>query len=85
MNQNNKPKATFKAKGVSATIWENKSRDGFTTASVVLEKRYKTENGEWKSTNSLSVHDLAKARNVLEKAQEFLLTGDGQNATSVDE
>ena len=66
-----KPKATFRAGSISAAIWSNDNGKGeyFT---ITLKRDYK-ENNEWKSTSSLRINDLPKARIVLEKAYEFVV------------
>ncbi len=75
--------------GVSAAVWENAGKEGKTYFSVSLEKRYKTETGEWKNTGSLRTADLPKAVLALQKAYEFLVIKETtqnqpQTATVVD-
>lgn len=70
--EKNMPKRKFRAGGVSATIWQNKSKDGKEFSTVSFEKGYKDKEGAWKSTNYLGVGDLPKAMVVLGKAYEFL-------------
>lgn len=63
------PEISFKAGSITAAVWVNNVGKGdFYTIS--LKRDYK-ENDEWKTTNSLRVNDLPKARVVLEKAYEF--------------
>ena len=44
---------------------------------VVLNKRYKTAEGEWKSTNSLGANDIPKALLALIMAYKHMLMADG--------
>ena len=37
-----------------------------------FQKRYKTADGEWKSTNSLDADDIPKAKLVLNEAYKYL-------------
>jgi len=72
----NQPETRFLAGGVSASVWTNKrtDKDGnpIETQSVTFQKRYKDENGEWKSTASLRDRDLPNAMVVLAKAYEYM-------------
>ncbi len=66
------PVQKFRAGAISASIWENKSKDGNEFKSVSFEKGYKDDKGDWQKTNSLYVSDLPKAIVVLSKAYEAL-------------
>ena len=66
------PKISFKAGSVSAAVWSNNSGKG-EYYTITLKRDYK-EKEEWKSTASLRINDLPKARIVLEKAYEFIVT-----------
>jgi len=70
--EKNTPEKKFRAGTVSATVWKNQSKEGNDFSSVSFEKGYKDANGEWKSTNHLSVNDLPKALVVIGKAFEHL-------------
>ncbi|MBD3361320.1 hypothetical protein GF358_00855 [Candidatus Woesearchaeota archaeon] len=70
------PVQKFRAGTVTASIWENTSKDGNHFKSVSFEKGYKDNNGDWKQTNNLSVGDLPKAIVVLSKAYEALALKD---------
>jgi len=70
-----KPIKVFKAGSIEAAIFENQTAKG-TMKNVVLSKRYKTAEGEWKSTNSLGLNDIPKAILVLIMAYKYLLMGD---------
>ncbi|MFH0955012.1 MAG: hypothetical protein V1777_02825 [Candidatus Micrarchaeota archaeon] len=59
--------------GITAAIWENAGKEGKPYFSVSIEKRYKTESGEWKSSSSFKPADLPKAVLALQKAYEFVM------------
>lgn len=68
-----KPMKKFMSGAIAATVWNNKTKDEsaeFNTVSI--DRNYKDDNGEWKSTNTLRVSDLPRAVLVLNKAYEFL-------------
>ncbi|MBU1974993.1 MAG: hypothetical protein KKG59_01165 [Nanoarchaeota archaeon] len=74
--EKNLPEKKFRAGPIAATIWENEAtnKEGKKVAykSVSFERSYKDANDEWKTTHSLRMNDLPKARLVLEKAFEYL-------------
>ncbi len=70
--EKNTPQKKFRAGGISATIWQNKSQEGKAFSTVSFERGYKDKTGNWKSTSYLGVNDLPKAMVVLGKAYEFL-------------
>lgn len=68
-----KPEQKFKAGGVEATVWKNKSdkpgsQDYF---SIGFGRSYKDKFGTWKTTSSLGMTDVPKAITVLGKAYEW--------------
>lgn len=69
------PDKKFKAGAISATVWENK-QDSFSYFTVSLERNYKDKMGSWKTTNSMRINDLPKAKLALEKAYEYLVLKD---------
>jgi len=74
--EKNTPIKKFKAGAISATIWENQTKNNkgetISYKSVSFERNYKDASGEWQTTNSLRIADLPKAVLVLNKAYEFL-------------
>ena len=80
----NMPEKKFSTGGLTATVWENqgKSKEGDDVSfkTVSFQRRYMDKNGEWKSTTTLRVNDLPKASLVLEKAYEYLVMKELQNA-----
>jgi hypothetical protein len=65
------PEKTFKAGGITAAVWRNKSGDQ-ANYSVTLEKR-QLKGSEWKSIKSMNINDLPKAVVALQKAYEYLV------------
>jgi hypothetical protein len=72
----NLPVKKFRVGALSATIWENHSKN--TSGEVVsyknvsFERSYKDAKGDWQSTTALRAADLPKAILVLNKAYEYL-------------
>ena len=80
-----KPEKSFKCGACEAAIFENEvSRNGTKVKikKVSFQKRYKSSEGEWKTTYSLDVNDIPKAVLALSKAYEFLVLGN--NGASED-
>jgi len=72
----NMPEKKFRAGAISATVWLNKGqRNGEETSfrTIAIERGYKDKEDNWKSTNSLRINDLPRARVVLQKAYEYLV------------
>lgn len=67
----NKPERKIKVGCITATIWKNaKEINGEIKElrNIKLEKRYKANDGSWKSTNSFYTDELPKAIMALSKA-----------------
>lgn len=73
----NLPEKTFRAGGISATVWQNKGQakngEEIDYRTISIDRNYKDKEGNWQRTNSLRVNDLPKATVVLQKAYEFLV------------
>ena len=73
------PKIKFRCGACEVSIFENEitSKDGkkLTTRKASFRKRYKTADGEWKSTNNLDANDIPKAKLVLNEAYRYLALG----------
>lgn len=76
-----KPVETFRLRGISASIFENKSEDGKTTFHKVSLQRTYRQDDEWKTTQSLSRDDLPIAALLLHKAWEFILQIESKKST----
>lgn len=71
-----KPEKRFHCGAVEASIFENETQQNgkpLKIKKVAFQKRYKSSDGSWKSTNSLDVNDLPKAILALSKAYEYLV------------
>jgi|TARA_Y100000294_G_C8474020_1_gene303969 hypothetical protein len=83
-NIGNMPEKKFSTGSLSATVWQNqgKSKEGDPVSyrTVSFQRRYKDTNGDWKSTSTLRINDLPKASLVLQKAYEFIVMKDMQDA-----
>ncbi|MGV8081006.1 MAG: hypothetical protein AB2L22_13230 [Syntrophales bacterium] len=78
-----KPEKSFKCGGCEAAVFENeiiKSGKAASIKKVVFQKRYKSADGEWKTTHSLDVNEIPKAILVLFKAYEHLCSGKGDDS-----
>ena len=82
------PEKKFRCGGCEAAIFENdviKDGNNFTIKKVTFQKRYKIEDGDWKSTNSLDVNDIPKAVMVLNKAFEYIALKSEELNTEFDD
>ncbi len=83
------PEKRFKAGSCEAAVFENEiTRDGntITVKKVAIQKRYNTQDDEWKSTHSLDQNDIPKMMLALSKAYEYLtLREDKQDEVAVEE
>ncbi|MGD0917809.1 MAG: hypothetical protein ABSB22_15255 [Thermodesulfobacteriota bacterium] len=71
-----KPEKKFQSGGIEASIFENEIQHNGKTVKikkVAFQKRYKSADGSWKSTSSLTESELPKAILVLSKAFEHLV------------
>ena len=71
-----KPEKRFRCGGCEAAVFENEINRGGKTMKikkVSFQKRYKSMDGEWKSTNSLDINEIPKAILALSKAYEYLV------------
>jgi hypothetical protein len=83
-----KPEKSFKCGGCEAAVFGNEIVKGGKTAiikKVSFQKRYKSAEGEWKSTHSLDVNEIPKAILVLSKAYEYICTGGSDEADNHSE
>ena len=75
---NEKPVKKFQAGGIVAALWRNnmKLRNGeeIETLSVTVDRNYRVDGGEWKTSASLRLNDIPKAQLVLRQAYEYMAT-----------
>jgi hypothetical protein len=72
------PEKRFKCGACETAIFENEIRTNARTIAVkktAIQKRYRTADGQWKSTQSLDVNEIPKMILVLTKAYEYLAMG----------
>ena len=71
------PEKRFKCGRCEVSIFENSrtTKDGKTVSNkkASFQVRYKDSDGEWKSTKSLEINDIPKARLVLDEAYRYLV------------
>ena len=70
-----KPEKVFKVGAVRAVVFRNTiQKDGRTIElpKVVIEVRYRDNQGKWRGIGSLSLNEIPKAILALEKAFEYL-------------
>ena len=81
---NEKPVKKFQAGGIIAALWKNKmklrSGEEIETLSVTLDRRYRDDSGEWKSSSSLRLNDIPKAGLVLQQAYQHMVTKSDDDA-----
>ena len=78
-----KPIEVIRVGAVNVSIFENtvmKDDKILTIPKVVFQVRYKDKQGQWKSTSSLSVNDIPKAINALQRAYQILTEKGQKNA-----
>ncbi|MFC1494932.1 hypothetical protein ACFL6W_06620 [Thermodesulfobacteriota bacterium] len=71
------PEKRFKCGRCEVSIFENirTAKDGreVSTRKASFQIRYKDSDGEWKSTQSLDINDIPKARLALDEAYKYLV------------
>lgn len=71
-----KPEKRFQCGAVEASIFENETHQNgkpIKIKKIAFQKRYKSADRSWKSTNSLDINDLPKGILALQKAYEYLV------------
>ena len=75
------PVKRFKCGACEVAIFENTrtTKNGKTvnTKKASFQRRYKDSDGEWKSTHSLDINDIPKARLALSEAYKYLIFNKG--------
>lgn len=70
-----KPSATFRLRGISASVFENHTQNDGRDVSfykVSLQRRYR-DGDEWKTSSSFSRDDVPVAKLLMEQAWQFIL------------
>lgn len=69
-----KPIKKFRAGLITATIWENEitvKEELQKVKSIVIERSYKDDKDEWRTTTSYNVNDLPKVELVTKQAYAY--------------
>lgn len=67
------PVATFRHRTISASVFENKSQKGGAYHSVSVQKRFKPDEGDWRTTNSFQRDELPVLQELVRQAYAFIL------------
>ena len=71
------PEKKFRCGGCEVAVFENEieTRDGkkVRVKRASFQKRYRSPEGEWKSTSSLEANDIPKARLALNEAYKYIV------------
>ncbi len=76
MNMAGQPVTKFRAGAVSCALWENKANvngRNITIVKATVERRYKDNDGTWKSTGSYGRGDIPLVVFCLQKAFGYML------------
>jgi hypothetical protein len=69
----NRPAASFTGSGgIQIAIWKHKSANDYDTYSVRVERSYKDDDGNYKSTSYLRDSDLLRVGKLLELADDWI-------------
>jgi hypothetical protein len=87
MSDSKKPAAKITLFPVSAAIWRNQNQKGEVFFSTTLERSYKDDAGNWKSSDSFSPGDLLVLAKVADLAHTeiFKLRANERNAQAEDQ
>gem|GEM_PF-656940 len=83
----NGPVETFRIRGLSASIFENRAKTASRTVTfykVALQRTYK-DGDEWKTTTSFGRDDLPIAKLLLERSWQFILDSEASRGRESDE
>ena len=81
------PEITFRHGLCSASVFMNeyaREDETFQIRNVSFQRRYRDNEGEWKTSGSLRVNDIPKAVLVLNKAYEFLTSNGNAAETEIE-
>jgi len=82
MSEKRPPDREFRAGAIRASIWgEEAEQDGrtYTRHTVKIEKRYRDDRNEWKSTQYFFPNDLPRLALVASKAYEYVVLNGRQD------
>lgn len=78
-----KPEKVFRLRGLSASIFANTAmveKREITYRKVSLQRSYRDDDGEWKSTNNFGRDDLPTLQLLLQRSWEFILDTEASRA-----
>jgi len=81
MSEKRPPDKEFRAGAIRASIWGDEvEQDGrtYTRHTVKIEKRYRDDDNQWKSTQHFFANDLPRLALVASKAYEYVVLNDRQ-------
>ncbi len=87
MNSNQKPVHSIRLRGISASIFENKTKienRDVTFHKVSVSRSYK-EGEQWKSTTSFGRDDLPVVTLVMQRAYEWILDTESKRTKEANE
>lgn len=67
-----RPRATTRVGAIQAAIWANE-HEGRTLYNVTVERIYRDQNGDWKSTTSFGRDDLLTLAKAADRAHSLIL------------
>ncbi|MFO0943699.1 MAG: hypothetical protein U0930_23430 [Pirellulales bacterium] len=72
-NSKTRPIVNFQGSGgLSVAVWKHKTDAGFDNYSVRIERNYKDDSGNFKSTQYLRDQDILRAERLLARADEWI-------------
>lgn len=82
------PAAKFRAGTVTAAVWENDieiNGKQFRALRASIERRFKTKEGQWKSSSTFSRNDIPLAVHCLQKAFDFMVEANSNKEVITNE
>lgn len=82
------PVAKFRAGQISCALWENEAKVNGRIVELLkatVERRYKNDQGEWKSSGSFSRNEIPLAIYCLQKAFEHMIEKQAEDAPVTEE
>lgn len=68
----NKPVHEIRLGRIKAAIWENETQSGGTRHNVTLQRIFKSEDGQWQSSDSFGRDDLPLVAKVVDQAHSWI-------------
>jgi hypothetical protein len=71
--KSSKPLEVFRHRNLSASVFENQSKNGGSFLTVSLQRSYKDADDEYQHSSSFTRDEIPVARHLLAKAWDFIL------------